>query len=160
MGAFEIVYRHFGQPLLNTGLRMLGGQQDAEDALQTVFLKFYRGIGKFQFESKLGTYLFRIMMNVCFDQLARRRRMKTEEMQSMESSYSSNDELRIQLEEAIHSLPERTRACFVMFAVQELKQSDIAEILEMKIGTVKAHIFQAKAQLRALISDAENEVQP
>jgi DNA-directed RNA polymerase specialized sigma24 family protein len=40
-----------------------------------------------------------------------------------------------------------------------MKQSEIAEILDMKLGTVKAHIFQAKAQLRALISDAESEVQ-
>ena len=63
-------------------------------------------------------------------------------------------DLRLELEEAIAALPERMRACFVLFAVEELKQSEIAEILDLKLGTVKAHIFQAKVQLRALLSEA------
>lgn len=149
------MYWHFEQPLLNFGLRMLGRQPDAEDALQTTFLKFYRSVHKFNFESKLSTYLFRIMTNVCLDQLAKRQRRKTEDSLHSENIYSPTDELRLQLDDAIRLLPERTRACFVMFAVQDLKQSEIAEILGMKIGTVKAHIFQAKAQLRALMTDSK-----
>ena len=160
MAAFEIVYRHFEQPLLSLGLRMLGKQQDAEDALQTTFLKFYRSLRKFQLESKVGTYLFRIMTNACFDQLANRRRSKRDTGRHSENSHSPTDELRLQLEDAIQSLPQRTRACFVMFAVQDIKQSEIAEILGIKIGTVKAHIFEAKTQLRALMADAQNEVRP
>lgn len=154
IGAFEAVYRHFEQPLLNLGLRMLGCQQDAEDAIQTTFMKFYRSIAKFQFESKLQTYLFRIMMNACFDLLGKRKRLKMEKLSPVKSTYSTNVELRLQLDDAIRTLPERMRACFVMFAVQDMKQSEIAEILEMQIGTVKAHIFQARTKLRALLSDA------
>jgi RNA polymerase sigma-70 factor (ECF subfamily) len=153
------VYRHFEQPLLNLGLRMLGRQQDAEDAVQTAFMKFYRSIGRFQFESKLQTYLFRIMMNVCFDLLEKRKRLKLEALHPSVNSYSSGDDLRLQLDDAIRSLPERMQACFVMFAVQEMKQTEIAEVLEMQVGTVKAHIFQAKAKLRALLSDSRSEVQ-
>ena len=69
--------------------------------------------------------------------------------------YSSGVDLRLQLEDAIKRLPERMKACFVLFAVQGMKQTEIAEILEMKLGTVKAHIFQAKEQLRAILSDTE-----
>ena len=69
LAAYEILYRHFELPLLSFGLRMLGRQEDAEDALQTTFLKLYRGVAKFNFDSKFSTYLFRIMMNVCFDGL-------------------------------------------------------------------------------------------
>ncbi len=158
--AFESIYRHFEQPLLNLGLRMLGRQEDVEDALQTTFLKLYRSIGKFKFDSKLSTYLFRIMMNVCFDFLKKNKRMKSEEIDQLRNhSYKSTVELRLQLEEAIHALPERTRACFVLFAVQELKQSEVAEVLNVNLGTVKAHVFNAKSRLRALLTDSQTEVQ-
>jgi RNA polymerase sigma-70 factor (ECF subfamily) len=66
----------------------------------------------------------------------------------------------LQLEEAIAALPERMRACFVLFAVEELKQEEIAEILSLNIGTVKSQIFNAKTRLRALLADIRTEVMP
>lgn len=132
---------------------MLGQQQDAEDAVQTTFLKLYRGVAKFNFNSKFSTYLFRIMMNVCFDALNKKKKMKAEELKEVEQSYAPGVELRLQLEDAIKRLPERMQACFVLFAVQGLKQTEVAKILDMNLGTVKAHIFQAKSQLRTILSD-------
>ena len=65
--AYKMVYDHFEQPLLRLGIKMLGQQEDAEDAVQTTFLRLYRSIGQFNFDSKFGTYLYRIMVNVCLD---------------------------------------------------------------------------------------------
>jgi len=70
--AYEIIYRHFEPALLGLGLRMLGRQEDAEDAVQTAFLRLYRAINQFQFSAKFSTYFFRIMMNVCFDLMQKR----------------------------------------------------------------------------------------
>jgi RNA polymerase sigma-70 factor (ECF subfamily) len=122
--------------------------------VQTVFLKLYRSISQFQFGAKFSTYLFRIMMNVCFDTMQKKKRDKGRAEEVLEAPCPPRVDLRLELEEAIAALPERMRACFVLFAVEELKQTEIAEILNLKLGTVKAHIFQAKAQLRALLSDA------
>ena len=155
LAAYEILYRHFEQPLLRFGLRMLGRQEDAEDALQTTFLKLYRGVAKFNFDSKFSTYLFRIMMNVCFDALNKKKKMQTAELQEVEQSYAPGVDLRLQLEDAIERLPERMKACFVLFAVQGLKQTEVAAILDLNLGTVKAHIFQAKTQLRTILSDTK-----
>jgi len=137
---------------------MLGRQEDAEDAVQTAFLKLYRGIAQFQFGAKFSTYLFRIMMNVCFDALQKRRGNQPQSLGEIEIPQASSVELRLQLEEAIDALPERMRACFVLFAVEEMKQEQIAEILDLRIGTVKAQIFHAKARLRALLSEETLEV--
>jgi RNA polymerase sigma-70 factor (ECF subfamily) len=93
-------------------------------------------------------------MNVCFDAIQKRKRDKSRTEEAVEASNPPQVDLRLELEEAIAALPERMRACFVLFAVEELKQNEIAEILDLKLGTVKAHIFQAKAQLRALLSEA------
>ncbi len=151
--AYEIVFRHFEQPLLGLGLRMLGGKEEAEDALQTAFIKLYRSLGQFQFGARFSTYLFRIMLNVCFDLLRKRKSERTQEMLEIEFAYTPGIELRAQLEEAIGQLPERMRACFVMFALEEMKQEDIAAALDLSVGTVKAQIFHAKQKLRALLAD-------
>ncbi|MGH7455977.1 MAG: RNA polymerase sigma factor [bacterium] len=158
--AYETIYRHFEPPLLNLGLRMLGRQEDAEDAVQTAFLKLYRGITQFQFGAKFSTYLFRIMMNVCFDMIQKRQSDRRRTPEEPAAHFSPSIELRLQLEEAIAALPERMRACFVLFAVEELKQEEIAEILSLNIGTVKSQIFNAKTRLRALLSDIRTEVMP
>jgi len=137
---------------------MLGRQEDAEDAVQTAFLKLYRAINQFQFSAKFSTYLFRIMMNVCFDVIQKRRRKKEQDARELEISHSPGVELRLQLEEAINTLPEGMRACFVLFALEEMKQDEIAGILNLSVGTVKAQVFHAKARLRTLLSDAPMEV--
>ncbi len=81
--------------------------------------------------------------------------MQTAELQEVEQSYAPGVDLRLQLEDAIERLPERMKACFVLFAVQGLKQTEVAAILDLNLGTVKAHIFQAKAQLRTILSDTK-----
>lgn len=153
MRAYEIVFRHFEQALLSVGLRMLGNKEEAEDAMQTAFLKLYRSRGQFQFGARFSTYLFRIMMNVCFDRLRQRKGEHAQELPEHELAYTPGVELRVQLEEAITKLPERMRACFVMFALEDMKQEDIAAALELSVGTVKAQIFYAKQKLRALLDE-------
>jgi len=156
--AYEIIYRRFEQPLLSVGLRMLGRREDAEDAIQMTFLKLFRSIGKFRFDSKFSSYLFRIMLNVCFDLIRKKKDEKNRKQEFDDSSHQPMIELRMQLDEAIGALPQKMRACFVLFAIEELKQEDIAEMLNMRLGTVKAHIFQAKARLRRLLADTPSEV--
>ena len=60
------------------------------------------------------------------------------------------------MEEAILSLPERMRACFVLFAVEGFPQKEIAEMLQIREGTVKAQVVQAKERLRAILTDEED----
>ena len=144
--------------LLRTGLRILGKMEDAEDAVQTTFLKLYRGIGGFRFRAKFSTYLIRIMLNVCFDILRKQKRFNNQSLENVDKAYTPDIDLQMDLEEAIASLPAQMRACFVLFAVEELKQKDIADIMKLSIGAVKAHIFQAKRRLRVLLSKSRTEV--
>ncbi|MEJ2247420.1 MAG: sigma-70 family RNA polymerase sigma factor [Acidobacteriota bacterium] len=116
-----MVYRHFEQPLLRLGLRMLSQQQDAEDALQITFLKLYRSLQNFRFDSNFGTYLFRIMVNVCFDIRKTRKFQKVELDEATLPAFQVNHDLQIQLEQAIRVLPERMRVCFILFAIEAAK---------------------------------------
>ena len=154
LGAYERVFREHHRRLLAVALRMLGDQADAEDAVQTTFIRLHRSIGRYRSEARLGTYLMRILINVCHDMLrARTRRL---DLRPAEPVPGPGPDLRLQLEEAILSLPERMRACFVLFAVEGFPQKEIAEMLDIREGTVKAQIFQARERLRVVLTDAED----
>ena len=153
--AFERVYREHQNALFGVALRMLGGQEDAEDAVQTTLIRLYRSIRNYRFEARLGSYLMRILINVCYDMLKTRKKHSQVEIEPVEPVRPAAPDLRLQLEEAILTLPDRMRACFVLFAVEGYAQREIAEMLDVRVGTVKAQIFQAKERLRALLADPD-----
>jgi len=155
LSAYKMIYDRYEHPLLHTATRMLGQPQDAEDAVQTTFLKLYRGIQNYNYSSKFSTYLFRILMNACFDILRKRKRIKIHLLEEGYASYHSRHEEKMVLEEAIKALPERMRACFILFAVEELKQDEIAQILNITPGGVKSTIYHAKTRLRAKLSNLQ-----
>jgi RNA polymerase sigma-70 factor (ECF subfamily) len=157
VSAFKVIYHEYEQTLLRTAMRVLGQRQDAEDAVQTAFLKLYRGIKSFRFRSKFSTYLFRILLNTCFDMLKQKGRQDIELLDHMEPSHYPEPVLKVQLEGAIKLLPERMRACFVLFAVEGFSQKEIAAILEITVGAVKSNIFQAKTRLRTRLSGSLNK---
>jgi RNA polymerase sigma-70 factor (ECF subfamily) len=160
MSAYKAIYQHYEQPLLRTALRILKHRQDAEDALQTTFLKLYRGIKNFRFNSKFSTYLFRILINNCFDILKAKKRMNLDTLEQADPSYNPEPGVKFQLEKAIEALPPQMRTCFVLFAIEEFKQVEIAEILNLSLGAVKSNIFQAKKRLRTRLSDVLNKEHP
>jgi len=158
-----MIYDRYKQPLLSTALRMLGQQQDAEDAVQMTFLKLYRGIQNYNYSAKFSSYLFRILINVCFDltrKKNRKNRMSARLFETKKVSVRSRQEEKILFEEAIQTLPERQRACFILYAVEELKLEEIAEVLSISLGGVKSNIFHAKLRLRAALSNFRFQESP
>jgi RNA polymerase sigma-70 factor (ECF subfamily) len=159
MGAYKMIYDRYEQPLLHTALRILGQRQDAEDAVQMAFIKLYRNIQNYHFGAKFSTYLFRILINTCFDLIKKKNRMKTSDMDPEFLASVPSSETNIDLENAILKLPERMRACFVLYAVEGVPQSDIADILRLSVGGVKSNVHHAKKKLRTLLAYPLSEVQ-
>ena len=158
IGAYKMIYNRYEQPLLHTALRIMGQQQDAEDAVQMTFIKLYKSIRNYHFGAKFSTYLFKILINTCFDLLKKRGRLKTADIDLDKISTYSPPDMKIYLEDAILKLPERMRACFVLFAVEGVPQNEIANILNLTVGGVKSNVYHAKIRLRLLLSDRAAEV--
>jgi len=156
--AYRAIYERYEQPLLRTALRVLSQKQDAEDAVQEAFLKLHRSINNYKKGSKFSTYLFRILLNSCFDILRKRNRagFNTREIEDL-PCYPSHESY-FNIERAIEALPQQMRICFILFAVEEFGQEEIAKILNKSLGTVKATVHRAKARLRSLLSDSGMEV--
>jgi len=152
---YRLVYDRYSGPLLRTALRMLGRLEEAEDAVQETFLKLFRGIKGFRSGARFSTYLFQILVNTCIDAIRRRKPANTPaaytpEVESLTAP--SGHELRHSLAEAVASLPGQMRASFVLFAIEEFTQAEIAGMLGISEGAVKTHVFRARRKLRAWLA--------
>jgi RNA polymerase sigma-70 factor (ECF subfamily) len=130
----------------------VGNRQDAEDAVQETFLKLYRAIQGFQGQSSIGTWLCRIVINVCYD-LARKRQRETEAPTDRHPAPNHQAALRVALQDALRRINPRHRMVFLLFEVEGLRHAEIASILGVPEGTSKAWLFEARKELKRLLTE-------
>lgn len=150
--AFEQLYEMHGARLKSIAYHIVGNRQDAEDAVQETFLKLYRAIQGFQGQSSIGTWLCRIAINVCYD-LARKRQRETEAPAEDRAARNQQVTLRVALQDALRRINPRHRMVFLLFEVEGLRHAEIASILEVPEGTSKAWLFEAKKELKRLLTE-------
>jgi RNA polymerase sigma-70 factor (ECF subfamily) len=151
--AFEQLYQTHGARLKSVAYHIVGNRQDAEDAVQETFLKLYRAINGFQGQSSIGTWLCRIVINVCYD-LARKRQREADAPSDQHPAPQNQTPLRVALEDALRRVNPRHRMVFLLFEVEGLRHAEIASILEVPEGTSKAWLFEAKKELKRLLTEA------
>ena len=130
-----------------------------EDLAQDVFLKIHRGLPYFRGEAKLTTWIFRIVLNLLTQESQKRRASREVALDSELPSHeprshdrSARDlELRDRLEKAMAQLPANYRLLVAGHYLNDVKYEDLAEALDIPIGTVKTHLHRAKKQLRDLL---------
>ena len=147
-----MIYEQLEQPLLRTANRLLKNSADAEDAVQTTFIKLFKGVHQFRFKSSFNTYVFRILINTCYSLLQKDSRQRTVPLSDTDSSAAEDLDLSISLESAINKLPDQMRTSFSLFAIEGFKQKEIAEIMGLSLGGVKSNIYQAKCRLRSMLA--------
>jgi RNA polymerase sigma-70 factor (ECF subfamily) len=156
MAAFERLYRTQGPRLKSVALGLLGNVNDAEDAVQETFLKIYRGIQSFKGQSALSTWVFRILINNCYD-MRRRKQRRGGDQPELELGAegtpdpvapASDHPMRVALERAIAKLRPRYREVFLLAEVEGFKHQEIAEMLDISETNSKNLLFQAKRELR------------
>jgi RNA polymerase sigma-70 factor (ECF subfamily) len=152
---FEILVRRYEKKLCALAWRMLHNRADVEDAVQEAFMKAYRSLGKFRGDAQFSTWLYRITVNLILNRLRRGSKMKQTEM-DMEQVETSNNpensarqqELKAAAARAINDLPPRQRAIFHMRYEEERPHAEIAEVLGLSEGAVKASYHHAILKLR------------
>lgn len=153
-------------------LRLLGRTHEAEEAVQDAFIRAYTGLAGFRGESRFSTWLTRILYNVCMTQMTRRRpagpsldelpEMERDRIQGAEPGPSpldrlQDEELAAEVQAAVNNLPERYRTVVLLYYLQEEPFDRIADLLELPPGTVKTHLFRARALLRNELMKAQQE---
>jgi RNA polymerase sigma-70 factor, ECF subfamily len=152
--AFRDLYRRYTPRLYLTALRLLGqSEMDAEDAVQETWIRAVKEMGKFRWESALGTWLIAIAGNVARDQLRRLRRRDERELSPEEEQQARLPSGEgIDLERAIALLPEGYRTVLVLHDVEGLTHEEIGEALGIAPGTSKSQLFGARRSMRALLN--------
>ena len=139
--------------------RMAGDENLAEEFTQQAFVRAFDKLGTFRGEAKLSTWLHRITMSVVLNGLRGVRRFRARETELEHGDRVAHVEATIEpdlkqrLYEAIDGLPDHHRAVFVMHEIEGYKHEEIAEVMEIRVGTSKSHLYRARATLRDKLSD-------
>jgi RNA polymerase sigma-70 factor (ECF subfamily) len=169
--AYEKLIQRFQAPVYNLAWRLLSDPSDASDVVQEVFLKIFRNIGHFRAESTLRTWVYRIAVNEAHNRrrwLFRHRRGETgiedtfDENESREKplmdsgetpfDFTMNREAQLLLEEGLSAINPVFRAALVLREIEDMSYDEIAEILEVSIGTVKSRIMRGREALRRYLA--------
>jgi RNA polymerase sigma-70 factor, ECF subfamily len=153
--AFEILYREHSPRIYALCLRLLAGDRvDATELLQDVFIRAWRSLSTFRGDSAFSSWLHRLAVNTMLEN-ARSDRRREARVLAMDdtsrlsgASRSSGVELKMEMEEAIASLPKGARIAFVLHDVEGYQHQEIAAQLHVSVGTVKAQLHRARRLLR------------
>lgn len=156
--AFEDLVIAHQHRVFGVAIRILGNRAEAEDLAQEVFLRVHRAIGEFRGEAKLSTWLYAIASRLCLNRLTsgerRIARHGDEELARLASAAGSpveeaeRSELEAALHRAIGELGEERRIVVVLRDLEGLSYEEIAEALELELGTVRSRLHRARMDLR------------
>ena len=153
--AFELLYRQHAGRIFALCLRLeAGNSADATELMQDVFIKAWRRISTFRGDCAFSSWLHRMTVNTMLENARSDRRRIARVLPMDDTSLlpgaarSSGVELKMDLENAIASLPRGARLAFVLHDVEGYQHQEIAEELSVSVGTVKAQLHRARRLLR------------
>lgn len=169
--AFEALYAALEPGLARFVRRLIGDGYESQDVVQDTLMSLYVNLTKIDPPEKLRPYVFRIARNRCYDILRRQGRFEEVSIDADEDdgmnvrvTFQLADEraqmpeevshwllLHLEVREAIEQLPELQRQALILYAEEELSYAEIADVMNVSIGTIKSRIFHAKQTLRRLL---------
>jgi RNA polymerase sigma-70 factor, ECF subfamily len=171
--AFAQLVRSYDQGVLRLATHLLRSAEDARDVYQEAFLRVYRNLGSFRFDCSFHTWLYRIVTNLCLDQL-RRRKVRREESATAETGDGTinhlenvaegsaggdpqrnllSKELGARIERVLGGLTPRERTVFELRHYQGLRLKAIGEILGTSEEAAKNCLFRVTQKMRAALGD-------
>ena len=169
-GAFEeLVVRHRDK-IYARAFSMMRNEEEAVDLSQEAWVKGWQRLKQFQGESSFGTWMTRIIINLCLDQLRKQKRQRTESIELMDEESGGVErqmpvvtinptagleriELRERIDKALAQLSYEHRTVLILHEFEEMEYKQIAKTMDCSIGTVMSRLFYARRKLAALLVD-------
>jgi len=174
--AFDSLVLKYKDRVFNLCCRFLGDLEEADDSAQETFIKVYRSLKKFRFESTFSTWLYRIAVNTCKNKLSSLKYRRNRKMVRLDNGregerrtntlidesgspekYLEKKEREILIQQAIDSLPEDFKSVVVLRDVEGLSYEMTARITGYNIGTVKSKLSRARERLRKKLGESISE---
>ena len=173
--AFDEVYSRFAALVYNLCLRMSGSPEEAEDLTQEIFLRIHRNLGRFNGKSSLKTWIYRITLNYCRSKLSvKKHRYPTAPLaeETEEGGVHLTDQARGPEERALahdaarhvtlalRQVKPKFREAVVLRDIEGMSYDEIADILGVRIGTVRSRIARGRDRLRIILEKTAFESRP
>jgi len=135
---------------------------DADDVLQNTFIKVYRNIDKFNAESKLFSWMYRIATNESITFINKRAKSQNVDISEMQYKLAESleadvhydgDEMQLKLQKAVAQLPQKQQLVFNMKYFDDMKYQDISEVLETSVGALKASYHHAVKKIEHILTN-------
>jgi len=154
LSAFEEIYAAHAGRMKSIAYHMLADRADAEDAVQEAFLKICRAAPSIQFETGLAPWIYRILLNCCYDAGRKRQRQAEAPLAAEPPAIPGDVPLQIAIRHALGRIHTQYRMVFWLFEVEGFRHSEVAAILEIPEGTSKKWLFEAKRELKRLLTES------
>jgi len=174
MGAFEELVSRHRDKIYARAYSMMRNEDEAIDLSQEAWVKSWQRLQQFQGESSFGTWITRIVINLCLDQLRRRKRQRTDSIEEMNEESGGVErqmpvvtanpterlergELRKKIDQALGQLSYEHRTVLVLHEFEELEYKEVAKVMGCSIGTVMSRLFYARRKMAVLLADLKTE---
>lgn len=166
-GAFETLVTEYQNYVYNLAFRVVGNEQEAEDMAQEAFVRAWLALPRFRGQARFGTWLYRIVTNLCYNRLPGLRREFSAIGESDILNHADHrsaaahegiefEERRVWLHGQINQLPEAYRLLVTLRYQHGLPYEEIASVTSLPLGTVKTGLFRAKERLRSALQVYED----
>ena len=174
MQAFEELVARYRDKIYARAFSMMRSEEDAIDLSQEAWIKAWQRLKQFQGESSFGTWMTRVVINLCLDQLRKQKRHRVESLEAMDEESGGverqmpvvtvnptegleRQELRVRIDKALGQLSQEHRTVLVLHEFEEMEYKEIARVMECSIGTVMSRLFYARRKLAALLVNLDKE---
>src|SRR5712664_2187583 len=170
MGAFEELVARHRDKIYARALSMMRNEEEAIDLSQEAWVKGWQRLKQFQGEASFGTWMTRIVINLCLDQLRKQKRQRAESIEEIDEESGGVErqmpvvtvnptaglergELRQRIDKALSQLSHEHRTVMVLHEFEEMEYKEIAKTMGCSIGTVMSRLFYARRKMAVLLAD-------
>ncbi|HBG25180.1 MAG: hypothetical protein CVU10_09750 [Bacteroidetes bacterium HGW-Bacteroidetes-5] len=160
--SFRVLAERYSDTLFRVAMGYLHSKEDSQDMVQDVLVKVHSSLGTFKGDSKLSTWLYRIMVNACLNEIDRKHRRgifdRVEDVMAKIANRGGAerdpqesmiaDEVKIAVRKAIDSLPDKQKTAFILQKYQDLSQKEISAIMQISEGSVEQLLMRGKENLK------------
>ncbi len=174
MAAFEELVARHRDRIYARAYSMMRNEEEAVDLSQEAWVKGWQRLHQFQGDSSFGTWMTRIVINLCLDQLRKQKRQRTESIEAMDEESGGVErqmpvvttnptaglergELRQRIDRALGQLSYEHRTVLVLHEFEEMEYKEMARTIGCSIGTVMSRLFYARRKLAVLLADLKKQ---
>jgi len=174
MTAFEELVARHRDKIFARAYSMMRNEEDAIDLSQEAWVKAWQRLKQFQRESSFSTWMTRIVINLCLDQLRRQKRQRAESIEAMDEESGGVErqmpvvtvnpterleraELRARIDRALNQLSEAHRTVLVLHEFEQMEYKLIAKTMGCSIGTVMSRLFYARRKMAVLLAELKKQ---